>query len=115
MGVVVNRIRRWPEGEPPLPGAGEREAWRAELARAFGARYGASFPSERAAEAALAVLDGYAAAVARDAQATAPLLDEASLRGCFVRRIPELPRDVHDLDGLAGIAGRLFDEAQENP
>ena len=45
----------------------------------------------RAAEAALAVLDGYAAAVARDAQATAPLLDEASLRGRFVRRIPELP------------------------
>ena len=61
------------------------------------------------------MLDGYAAAVARDAQATAPLLDEASLRGCFVRRIPELPRDVHDLDGLAGIARRFFDEDQEKP
>jgi anion-transporting ArsA/GET3 family ATPase len=115
VGVVANRIRCWPDAAPRLPGAGERDAWRAELARAFAERHGDAFPSARAAEAALDVLDGYAAAVARDAQATAPLLDEASLRGCFVRRIPELPRDVHDLDGLAGIARRFFDEDQEKP
>jgi hypothetical protein len=37
------------------------------------------------------------------------------LRGCFVRRIPELPRDVHDLVALAGIERRFFEEAQEKP
>jgi hypothetical protein len=42
-------------------------------------------------------------------------LTAALLRGCFVRRIPELPRDVHDLDGLAGIERWFFDEEQEKP
>jgi hypothetical protein len=37
------------------------------------------------------------------------------MRGCFVRRIPELPRDVHDLAGLAGIERRFFDEEQDEP
>ena len=116
-GVVANRIRCWPDAALPLPlpAADERERWAAELARAFAERNGAEFPSQLAAEAALAVLDGYAAAVARDQEATAPLLDEAAHRGCFVRRIPELPRDVHDLDGLAGIARRFFEDEQEKP
>jgi hypothetical protein len=30
-----------------------------------------------------------------------------------VRRIPELPRDVHDLAGLAGIERRLFEGGEE--
>jgi anion-transporting ArsA/GET3 family ATPase len=115
VGVVANRIRAWPDGAPPLPSAGERDAWRAELERAFARENGDAFPARLAATAALDVLDGYAAAVTRDREATAPLLAEASLRGCFVRRIPELPRDVHDLDGLAGIERRFFDEDQEQP
>ena len=115
VGVVANRVRAWPDGAPPLPGAGERDAWRAELESAFAQQHGDAFPARLAAAAALDVLDGYAAAVTRDAEATAPLLAEASLRGCFVRRIPELPRDVHDLDGLAGIERRFFDDAQEQP
>jgi anion-transporting ArsA/GET3 family ATPase len=114
VGVVANRIRAWPEGEtPPLPRAGEREAWLADLTRAFAARGGAAFPARLAATAALDVLDGYAAAVSRDGEATAPLLAAASSSGCFVRRIPELPRDVHDLAGLAWIAEQFFEEEQE--
>jgi hypothetical protein len=46
-------------------------------------------------------------------EATAPLLAEAERRGCFVRRIPELPRDVHDLASLAGIEKRFFADDQE--
>jgi anion-transporting ArsA/GET3 family ATPase len=115
VGVVANRIRAWPDGAPPLPRPEEREAWRERLTRAFAAQNGDAFPAELAATAALAVLDSYAAAVSRDSEATAPLLAAASLRGCFVRRIPELPRDVHDLAGLAGIERRFFDEEQENP
>jgi hypothetical protein len=66
------------------------------------------------ADAALTVLDGRAA-VARDREATAPLLAEAERRGYFVRSIPELPRDVHDLAGLAGIGQRFFADDQERP
>jgi anion-transporting ArsA/GET3 family ATPase len=111
VGVVANRVRVWPDGEPPLPRAEEREAWRLGLTRALAAAHGEQFPAHLAAGAALEILDGYAAAVTRDGEATAPLLAAALQRGCFVRRIPELPRDVHDLDGLAGIERRLFEEA----
>ncbi len=113
LGVVANRVRIWPGPTPTLPTAEERDAWRAALTRAFALANGDEFPAARAAAAALDLLDGYAAAVARDLQATAPLLAEAERRGCFVRRIPELPRDVHDLDGLAGIEQRFFDDEQE--
>jgi anti-sigma-K factor RskA len=100
---------------PPLPPALEREGWHAELERAFALANEPAFPAAAAATAALAVLDGYAAAVARDLQATAPLVAEAQRRGCFVRRIPELPRAVHDLDGLAEIERRFFEDEQEEP
>ncbi len=108
VGVVANRVRLWPDGARPLPALGERSGWAEQLAAAFETQSGAAFPARRAALAALDMLDSYAAAVARDAQATAPLLAEASLRGCFVRQVPELPRDVHDLDGLAEIERRVF-------
>jgi anion-transporting ArsA/GET3 family ATPase len=113
VGVVANRVRCWPDGAPPLPSPAEREAWAQQLASAFAAQSGAAFPARAAAAAALDVLDGYAAAVARDAEATAPLLAEARRRGCFVRSIPELPRDVHDLDGLAEIERRVFAEPED--
>ncbi len=113
VGVVANRVRSWPGATPPLPTAEEHGAWRNELARAFALANAGDFPSEAAAVAALRVLDGYAAAVARDRQATAPLMAEAERRGCFVRCIPELARDIHDLDGLADIERRLFDDEQE--
>ena len=113
VGVVANRVRTWPAATPTLPTAEERAAWLDQLTRAFALEHGEFFPAQLAASAALAVLDGYAAAVARDTEATAPLLAEAERRGCFVRRIPELPRDVHDLASLAGIEKRFFADDQE--
>jgi anion-transporting ArsA/GET3 family ATPase len=108
LGVVANRVRCWPDGPAELPAPEQRERWLAQLTAAFRASADDAFPARAAALAALDVLDGYAAAVSRDAEATAPLLDEAALRGCFVRRIPELPRDVHDLEGLVEIERRVF-------
>jgi hypothetical protein len=107
--VVANRVRCWPKGGATPPGPAERNAWLAQLTRAFEQSEGAAFPAEAAAVAALAVLDRYAAAVSRDAEATAPLLAEAAERGLFVGRVPELPRDVHDLEGLVRIESRLFE------
>ena len=115
VGVVVNRMRSWPGATPTLPASDQRAAWLEPLASAFTLAHGESFPARLAAGAALAVLDGYAAAVARDAETTAPLLAEAARRGYFVRSVPELPRDVHDLDGLASIEGRFFANDQEPP
>jgi anion-transporting ArsA/GET3 family ATPase len=113
LGVVANRVRCWPDGAGERPAPEERERWLAELEASFRASAGEAFPAHAAALAALDVLDGYAAAVSRDQEATTPLLDEASRRGCFVRRIPELPRDVHDLEGLVEIERRVF--APANP
>jgi anion-transporting ArsA/GET3 family ATPase len=115
LGVVANRVRCWPDGAVALPAPGERERWLAQLEASFRASAEVGFPARAAALAALAVLDGYAAAVSRDAEATAPLLDEASRRGCFVRRIPELPRDVHDLEGLVEIERRVFASPETEP
>jgi len=107
-GVVVNRIRSWPPGCGALPPEAAREAWLEPLAAAFVGHTPATVAPEEAARAALQVLDRYAAAVSRDAEATAPLLAEAAARGLFARRISELPRDVHDLEGLERIERGLF-------
>jgi anion-transporting ArsA/GET3 family ATPase len=111
-GVVANRVRCWPTGEATPPEPEEREEWLEQLAVGFERSEASGFPARAAAAGALAVLDRYAAAVSRDAEATAPLLAEAAGRGLFVRRVPELPRDVHDLEGLVRIESRLF-EADE--
>jgi hypothetical protein len=108
-GVVANRVRCWPKGGAILPGPVERSGWLEQLTVVFEQSEGAAFPAEAAAVGALAVLDRYAAAVSRDAEATAPLLAEAAERGLFVSRVPELPRDVHDLEGLVRIESRLFE------
>jgi anion-transporting ArsA/GET3 family ATPase len=107
-GVVANRVRCWPEGVGELPDAEARTQWVEPLTTSFEQSAPAGFPARDAAVAALAVLDRYAAAVSRDAEATAPLLAEAAQHGHFVRRIPELPRDVHDLEGLVRIESGLF-------
>ena len=107
-GVVVNRTHRWPGGGPtpdcvPEPGR-EAEAL-ATLAAALAAP---GFDSAAAARAAFAAGDGYAAWVRADAEATAELAARVERRGGFVRRVPELAGDVHDLEGLALLAEWLF-------
>jgi anion-transporting ArsA/GET3 family ATPase len=111
-GVILNRVRLWPGGgEPParVPSEGEPEAATRALAAAL-AQGDDMTPerAERAARATLTVVERYAASVRRDAEVTSPLVARATRAGRFSLRVPELPHDVHDLEGLARMAGHLF-------
>ena len=112
-GVVVNRVRMWPAAPVELPLESEREAALASLAEALGGEKETGGSARKAAQAALSMLDGYASMVQQDRVATAPLRERAQRRRCFWREVPELPRDVHDLDGIARIAGFIFEADAE--
>jgi anion-transporting ArsA/GET3 family ATPase len=110
-GILVNRFHAWPGGGTAparIPADGDEARARAALAAALAAGAPAGFPADEAAGAAVRAAAGYAALVRRDATAVAPLEGRARRAGCFWRCIPELPRDVRDLDGLARIADHLF-------
>ncbi len=114
-GLVLNRMRTWPSSEP-LPEGEPDPAARADLAEALAndanrtgdAPAAGDFDAEAAADAALTLAYGYASMVRRDERETAPLRDRAQRAGCFVRRVAELPRDVHDLEGLDRVAAYVF-------
>jgi anion-transporting ArsA/GET3 family ATPase len=110
-GVVVNRIRTWPEPELPAslaegaaPDPGDVDALAAQLAPVCPAEVSAAGAARAAVEAAR----GYAALVRRDERATRELRRETEREGGFWGRIPELPEDVHDLPGLARVARAVF-------
>jgi len=110
-GVVVNRVHTWPGGGPTpdrVPTADREDEARRALAAAFATSEGSEFPADEAARAALAAADGYAALVRADAESTAELTGRVAKAGGFVRRVPELSGDVHDLEGLARVAEWLF-------
>ncbi len=112
-GIVLNRMRTWPAAGTTLPPPGQREAAVASLAEALEGEAEVRGNARRAAQAALSVLDGYAAMVQRDRAATASLEERARESGYFWRPVPEFPRDVHDLEGLAGIASFVFEAGEE--
>jgi anion-transporting ArsA/GET3 family ATPase len=104
-GVVANRVRVWPEAGLPA----EIRATPADLARlgealAAGAEPG--FPSDAAARAAIASAAGYAALVRRDECALARLRGRLDGTRRFWCAVPELDRDVHDLEALSHV-GRI--------
>jgi anion-transporting ArsA/GET3 family ATPase len=110
VGIVANRVRAWPSGDPPQ----RIEASASDLARlatALGDGEGPDFPAETAARAAVEGAEGYAALVRRDAAALQPLRARTEAKQRYWGSIPELPEDVHDLDGLDHI-GRLVFEAK---
>jgi anion-transporting ArsA/GET3 family ATPase len=126
-GVLVNRMRAW-SGPPPDAGAlaepapGDLEALAQALAATEGNGPDAPAPSAAeddlpdamtAARAAVAAAKGYAALVRRDAGATRELREEVERSGRYWAEIPELPDDVHDLEGLQRIAAAVF--SQEEP
>ncbi|MBS1107517.1 MAG: adventurous gliding motility protein [Deltaproteobacteria bacterium] len=116
-GVVVNRVHTWPGGGPTpdrVPTADREDEARRALAAAFAHTEGSGFPADEAARAALAVADGYAALVRADAESTAELTGRVAKAGGFVRRVPELSGDVHDLEGLARVAEWVFRTGPEN-
>ena len=115
-GVIVNRVHLWPGGGPTpsrVPESGRDEEARAALAAAL-AGDDPAIDAPAAAAAALAAADGYAAWVRADADAIGTLAARAERAGGFVRRIPELAGDVHDLEGLGHIAAWLFDRRTED-
>jgi hypothetical protein len=112
-GIVLNRLRTWPAADVKLPHESQREPAIVSLAEALEGKGKRQGSARRAAEAALSVLDGYASMVQQDRAATAPLEERARRKGYFWRPVPELPRDVHDLDGLARIASFVFETAGE--
>lgn len=115
-GIVLNRLRMWPAGEVELPARGQRGAAIASLADALEEAQEMGESARRAAQAALDVLDGYASMVEQDRAATSQLRQRAQESGYFWRPVPELPRDVHDLEGLARIASSVFETgAEEGP
>jgi len=108
--VLVNRIRRWPGGgDPPGWNDGSGIATDVEALRdAFAQQEAADFPARAAAQAAADAAKGYAELVRRDRENTAGLERRTRDRGRHWGTIPELPADVHDLDGLAGVADWIF-------
>jgi len=109
-GVLVNRVRCWPDGgEPPeLADARELASDVDTLANALAGQEGGDFPASRAAQAAVDAAKGYADLVRRDARATVGLERRTRGRGRYWGTIPELPADVHDIAGLAGVADFVF-------
>lgn len=112
-GVVLNRLRTLPApgglaGQAEAAGRADAEAARAALRGAFASRFGAEFPADAAAAAALRLWRESAAAADQDAAAAAPLLADAARLGAFARCIPEFASDVHDLGGLAIVEQHLF-------
>ena len=106
-GVVVNRVRRWPDADAP-PELPDDEASLAALRDALARSEGEDFPAEAAARAAVAAAKGYADLVRRDASETQPLLERTRAQGRHFAAIPEFPSDVHDLAGLDRVARTLF-------
>jgi len=114
-GVLINRVRRWPEGGAPpesLTGGELRESDIAALATALGASEAPDFPAEAAARAAVAAATGYAALVQRDLRSTLALRTRARDRGRYWGQVPEFAGDIHDLAGLAHIADAIFHEGE---
>jgi len=109
--VLINRMRLWPGGGDPPQFEADEGAADVDvdtLAAAFAHSEGAGFPALDAARAAVAAATGYAELVRRDADRTAALERRTVARGRHWGIIPELPKDVHDLAGLAGVAGWIF-------
>jgi anion-transporting ArsA/GET3 family ATPase len=115
-GVIVNRVRTWPEaGEPPAriaDGAEEPAALHA-LEQALAMSCGGDYPAQEAARAALAAIRTYASLVRSDTEAIAPLRANALARGLFWRCVPEQAHDVHDLEGVSRVAAALAVPSEE--
>jgi len=113
-GIIVNRIRLWPWGDPPSEGDRARAADLATLRDALWASEGAAYPAPLASEAAANVATGYAALVRSDARSAQPLRERIGPQGRFWARVPEFEVDVCDLAGLGRVADWIAGLNQES-
>jgi anion-transporting ArsA/GET3 family ATPase len=117
LGVIANRVHRWPGGGP-VPDlatatlAEGSEALEAALGRDADPEEG--FPAAEAARAAIGAATGYAALVRREQQEMRALAARTSAARRFWSTIPELPEDVHDLQGLEQIARTIFGRGDQD-
>ncbi len=114
-GVVVNRVRLWQDGHEPTPHGDGTTAVDVEAgAAAIEAAIRATHPDADAAalaEAACGAATQYDDLVALDRRNSAALRQRGEALGLFVRAVPELPEDVHDVEGLRAVGRALFADA----
>jgi len=106
-GVVINRMQLWPgggAGSPALLTGDSLDEDTERLARAL-----ADPPDLIAARATVAVAREVAERVRQDRESSRALRDDAKRRHCFLREIPELPQDVHDIDTLKRLSLAIGD------
>jgi anion-transporting ArsA/GET3 family ATPase len=112
-GVVANRVRMWPGAALPAQ-VGATPADCARLRDALAADAGPGFPADVAAQAAIDGAAGYAALVRRDERALARLRERLQGTEHFWCAVPELDRDVHDLEALSRV-GRIVCGGEPSP
>jgi len=114
VGVVVNRVRQWPGGgEPRL--AGIDEAALDEDVRALADAIRTARPdadAEADARAAGRAASEYDQLVQLDRRNTAALRRRARDLALFVRDVPELEEDVHNVAALRRVGAELFTRAE---
>ena len=113
-GLVANRVRCWPGGRS-APSLRDPAAAQASLSSTFQERGEPIGTADSRARATLEMLASYAQRVRRDAASLAVLQPRAEALGCFLREIPELDADVHDLQGLGEIGRHLFATEPQRP
>jgi anion-transporting ArsA/GET3 family ATPase len=117
-GVLMNRMRLWPDGEPIPDGilrdaieSADLDALAAALRAGEGS--GEALPNPReAARTAVELAKRYASLVRQDERNAAPLREQTERDRQLFGSIPELGTDVCDLDGLTRIGDVLFRGAQ---
>jgi anion-transporting ArsA/GET3 family ATPase len=114
-GVLTNRMRVFPGGDTRAATLTASEADLARLAEALvratpeGA---ADFDSIAAARTAVRLANGYASLVEMDRQSTEPLREHTMRNGQIFQEIPQLERDVSDVDTLLRLGDLLFERAR---
>lgn len=110
--VVSNRVRMWPPGgDPPprIPCEGQEGDALRSLGAALAGTARREFDPDAAARAAIDAAARYAESVRFDRCRAEPLTERARQRNFVWRPVPELPHDIHDLEGLGRIADALFE------
>ncbi len=101
-GVLLNRMRRWPDEISAVPEA----SWRALEAIALDSNLESS-QAEEELRAARDAYQSYDAWVQQDASAVLALEERARELGALLWRIPEAMGEVHDLTALERIEAQL--------
>ena len=113
VGLVINRVRLWPDPQP-TPIAGTDPATLDGDLHVLVDALRAARPdvdSNELARGAIAAATQYDELVEFDRRNTEALTQRAQRLGIWIRRVPELSEDVHDVRALQRIGTALFETA----